>query len=48
MEDRDALGERDRQVEEEGTLPGLPGGFDPEFASAVGGGVWFGGRQAGV
>jgi hypothetical protein len=45
VEDRDGLGERDRQVEEERALAGLLGGFDPQFAFAVGGGVRFGGEQ---
>ena len=48
VEDRDGLGQRDRQVEEEGALAGLLGGFDPQFALAVGGGVRFGGQQPGV
>ena len=48
VEDRDGLGQRHGQVEEEGALAGLLGGFDPEFALAVGGGVRFGGQQPGV
>ena len=48
VEHRDGLGQRHGQVEEEGTLPGLLGGFDPQFALAVGGGVRFGGQQPGV
>ena len=48
VEDRDGLGEREGQVEEEGALAGLLGGFDPQFALAVGGGVRFGGQQPGV
>ena len=35
-------------VEEHRALPGLPGGFDPQLASASGGGVRFGGQQPGV
>jgi hypothetical protein len=48
VEDRDGLGKRDRQVEEEGALAGLLGGFDPQFALAVGGGVRFGSQQPSV
>ena len=29
-------------------MPGLPGGFDPQLASAFGGGVRLGGQQPGV
>ena len=42
------LGQRNRQVEEEGALPGLPGGFDPQLVLAFGGGVRLGGQQPGV
>ena len=48
VEDRDGLGQRECQVEEQGALPGLPGGFDPQFVLASGGGVRLGGQQAGV
>ena len=48
MEDRDRLGQRDRQVEEQRALAGLPGGFDPQFVLASGGGVRLGGQQPGV
>ena len=48
VEDRDGLGQRDGQVEEQGALPGLPGGFDPQLVLASGGGVRLGGQQAGV
>ena len=48
VEDRDRLGQRDRQVEEQGALPGLLGGFGPQFALAFGGGVRLGGQQRGV
>ncbi len=43
VEDRDGLGQRDRQVEEQGALPGLLRCFDPEFAFAAASGVRFGG-----
>ena len=45
MEDRDRLGQRDRQVEEQRALAGLPDGLGPEFALALGGGVRLGGQQ---
>jgi len=45
VEDRDGLGQRDRQVEEQRALPGLPGGFDPQLMLAPGGGVRLGGQQ---
>ena len=48
VEDRDGLGQRDRQVEEKRALPGLPGGFDPQFVLASGGSVRFGGQQTDV
>ena len=48
MEDRDRLGQRNRQVEEQRALPGLPGGFDPQLVPALGGGVRLGGQQPGV
>ena len=48
VEDRDRLGQRDRQVEEQGALPGLLGGFGAQFALAFGGGVRLGGQQRGV
>ena len=45
VEDRDRLGQRHRQVEEQRALPGLLGRLDPELALAVGGGVRLGGQQ---
>ena len=45
VEDRDRLGQRDGQVEEQRALAGLLGGFDPQFAAAFGGGVRLGGQQ---
>ena len=39
VEDRDALGQRDRQVEEQRALPGLPDGLGPQLALALGGRV---------
>jgi hypothetical protein len=36
------LGQRDRQVEVQRALPGLPGSFDPQLAFAFGFGVRFG------
>ena len=48
VEDRDGLGQRDRQVEEERALPGLPGGFQAQLVPAFGGGVRLGGQQPGV
>jgi hypothetical protein len=45
VEDRDRLGQRDGQVEEQRALAGLPGGFDPQFAAAFGGGMRLGGQQ---
>ncbi len=45
VEDRDRLGQRDRQVEEQRALAGLPGGLDPQFGAALGGGVRLGGQQ---
>ena len=48
VEDRDRLGQRHGQVEEQGALPGLLGGFDPQLVLAVGGGVRLGGQQPGV
>jgi hypothetical protein len=48
VEERDRLGQRDRQVEEEGALPRLPDGLSAEFALAFGGGVRLGGQQRGV
>jgi hypothetical protein len=43
VENRDALGQGQCQVEEQGALAGSRGGFDPQFALAVRGGVRFGG-----
>ena len=48
VEDRDRLGQRQRQVEVQRALPGLPGGFDPQLVLAFGGRVRLGGQQAGV
>ena len=48
VEDRNGLGERQGQVEEEGALTGLLSGFDPQFMLAICGGVRFGGQQPGV
>ena len=48
VEDRDALGQRNRQVEEQGALAGLPDGLGPELALAFGGGVRLGGQQLDV
>ena len=48
VEDRDALGQRQGQVEEQRALPGLPDGFGAELALALGGGVRLGGQQLGV
>ena len=45
MEDRDRLGQRQGQVEEEGALAGLLDGLGAEFAFAFGGGVRLGGQQ---
>jgi hypothetical protein len=45
VEDRDALGERQGQVEEQGTLAGLASGLGAELAPAFGGGVRLGGEQ---
>ena len=45
VEDRDALGQRDGQVEEQRALPGLPDGLGPQLALAFGGGVRLGGQQ---
>ena len=45
MEDRDRLGQRHGQVEEQRALPGLLDGLGPELALAFGGGVRLGGQQ---
>jgi hypothetical protein len=45
MEDRDRLGQRNGQVEEQRALPGLLGRLDPQLVLAVGGGVRLGGHQ---
>jgi len=45
VEERDRLGQRNRQVEEQRTLAGLPGGLDPQFAATLGGGMRLGGQQ---
>ena len=43
VEQGDALGQGQGQVEEQGTLAGLPSGFDPQLALAARGGMRFGG-----
>ena len=48
VEDRDRLRQRQGQVEVQRALPGLAGGFGPQFVLAFGGGVRLGGQQAGV
>jgi hypothetical protein len=48
VEDRDRLGERNRQVEEERALPGLSDRFGPQLAHAFGGGVRLGCQQLSV
>ena len=48
VEDRDGLGQRNRQVEEQRALPGLFGGFNLQLVPALGGGVRLGGQQPGV
>ena len=48
VEERDALGERDRQVEEERALPGSSDRFASQFAFVFGGGVRLGGQQPSV
>jgi hypothetical protein len=48
VEDRDRLGQRDRQVEEQRALPGLPDSLGPQLALALGSGVRLGGQQLGV
>ena len=48
VENRDALGQRDRQVEAQRTLPGLLNGLGPQLALALGGGARFGSQQPGV
>jgi hypothetical protein len=45
VEDRDRFRQRNRQVEEEGTLAGLPDRFGPQLAAALGGGVRLGRQQ---
>jgi hypothetical protein len=45
MEDRDRLGQRQGQVEEEGTLPGLLDSLGPQLALALGGGIRLGSQQ---
>ena len=45
MEDRDRLGQRDRQIEEQGALPGLLDRLGTEFTFALGGGVRLGRQQ---
>jgi hypothetical protein len=45
VEDRDRLGQRDRQVEEQRALPGLLDGLGAELALALGGGVRLGSQQ---
>ena len=48
VEDRDRLGQRQGQVEEQRALPGLADGFGPQFALALGGSVRFGGQQLSI
>jgi hypothetical protein len=48
VEDRDRLGQRNRQVEEQRALPSLLDGLGPQFAAAFGGGVRLGGQERGV
>ena len=45
VEDRDRLGQRQGQVEEQGTLTGLLDSFGPQLALAFGGGMRLGGQQ---
>ena len=45
VEDRDALGQRQGQVEEQRALPGFLDGLGAELALALGGGVRLGGEQ---
>ena len=45
VEDRDRLGQRQGQVEEQRALPGLLDGLGPQLAFAFGGGVRLGGQQ---
>ena len=45
MEDRDALGQGQGQVEEQRALPGLLDGLGAQLALALGGGVRLGGQQ---
>jgi hypothetical protein len=47
VEDRDRLGQRDREVEEQRAEPGLAGGLDAQLASALGRGIRLAGQQAG-
>jgi hypothetical protein len=47
VQDRDGLGERDRDVVVGSGLPGRPGGFSFEFDEPFGGGVRLGGREPG-
>ena len=48
VEDRDRLGQRQGQVEEQGALAGLLDGLGAEFALALGGRVRLGGQQLSV
>ncbi len=48
VEDRDRLGQRDRQVEEQRALPGFPDGLGAQLAFAFGGGVRLGRQQLSV
>ena len=48
VKDRDRLGQRDGQVEEQGALARLSGGLDPQFPLALRRGMRLGGQQLGV
>jgi len=48
VEDRDGLRQRNRQVEKERALPGLPGGLKAQLMPALGGGMRLGGQEPGV
>jgi hypothetical protein len=48
VEDRDRVRQRQGQVEEQGALAGLLGGFGAQFSATLGGRVRLGGQQPGV